>query len=291
MRLDRFARKHGGNLPVTRQRNVHHEMMARHLGDLEQLAVKRIAFDRAFHRLRVAHEFRAVQDLDRFLSGQSWSDQFPRAGESGHQMRLDEAECDVQIGGYEVLGDVNGRARFRVAQEAVLGKFARVVIDDAIRRRRSPAIGSRLTRPGVASRCSPVAIRIVTSLASNPAAWSRFSSGGSTSLFGAGRVMSQTEIATVFFPLASSLRAGPAIGSSIAASIAPSWSGRGDADLASSTLYSKPVGQVERYSGLAECKLRTHQFKAIAVEAVERQALFGPPSHAPASGPRGSDSG
>jgi hypothetical protein len=88
----------------------------------------------------------------------------------------------------------------------------------------------------VASLCRPVAIKIVTFSFAIPAACRRFNSGGSTSLFGAGRVISHTDIATVFFPFANALSDGPAIGASIAASIAPVWSGRGDADLASSSL-------------------------------------------------------
>ena len=50
-------------------------------------------------------------------------------------MRLDEPKRDVQIGRDEILGDINRGTRFRVAEKPVLGKFASVVVDDAIRRR------------------------------------------------------------------------------------------------------------------------------------------------------------
>ena len=54
----------------------------------------------------------------------------------------------------------------------------------------------------VASRCKPVAIRMVTPSTGIPASCKRRSSGGRVSQLGAGRVMSQTEIAAVFLPAA-----------------------------------------------------------------------------------------
>ena len=46
-------------------------------------------------------------DLDGFLRGQARSDQLAPAGKAQHQVLLDEAEGDVQIGGHEALVDVD----------------------------------------------------------------------------------------------------------------------------------------------------------------------------------------
>ena len=63
----------------------------------------------------------------------------------------------------------------------------------------------------------PVAIRIVTPSTAIPPACSRSSSGGSVTRFGAGRVMSQTEIAAVRLPAASPASGSQPIGRSSAA--------------------------------------------------------------------------
>ncbi len=63
-----------------------------------------------------------------------------------------------------------------------------------------------------------------------PPASRRLSNGGSTIGFGAGRVMSHTEIAADFFPAITAASGGPAAGVSRAASIAAAASVNGAAD-------------------------------------------------------------
>ena len=68
------------------------------------------------------------------------------------------------------------------------------------------------TSSSVAPRCSPVATRIVTPSTGIPAWCSLPSSGGSVTRLGAGRVMSHTLIAAVFFPAASATSGSHPIG-------------------------------------------------------------------------------
>ena len=63
--------------------------------DFEQFAMQRVVLDRAFHGADIAHEFRTVQHLDGFLSGQTGSNQLPAARVAEHEVRLDETERDV----------------------------------------------------------------------------------------------------------------------------------------------------------------------------------------------------
>src|SRR5258706_11798947 len=77
-----------------------------------------------------------------------------------------------------------------------------------------------------------------------PACSRRASSGGRTWRLGAGRVMSQTEMAALDLPRASSASGGEATGLSSADSIAPAGSGNGRAERASRTRYRYPSGSV-----------------------------------------------
>jgi hypothetical protein len=69
-----------------------------------------------------------------------------------------------------------------------------------------------------------------------PAACSRSSSGGRVTEFGAGRVMSHTEMAAVRFPAASEARGAEPIGRSSAAAMAAAASASGSAERLSTTV-------------------------------------------------------
>ena len=112
--------------------HVDHEIVPRHAGDFEQLPMQRIVLDGAFDGPGVAHELRAVQDLDRFLGGEAGRDQLSASGKAQHQVRLDESQRDVQIGGNKALIDVDRRAGGGRAERLVLGHLARVVVDDPV---------------------------------------------------------------------------------------------------------------------------------------------------------------
>ena len=114
-----IAGEDAGDGPVARQGHIDHEIVPRHAGDLQQFAVQRIILDGAFHRARLAHELRAVQNLDSLLRRQAGGHQLPAARKAQHQVRFDEPQGDMQVGGNEAIVDVNRRARRRAAQVAV----------------------------------------------------------------------------------------------------------------------------------------------------------------------------
>ena len=208
--LHRVAREDARDGAVARQRHVHDEIVPRHAGDFEQFAVQRIVLDGALDGARLAHEARAVQHLDGLLRGQARGHQLAPAGVAQHQVRLDEAEGDVQVRRDEPLVDVDRRA----GGGACPGGGARRVRGRCGSRRGS-ARRSRRRRSGgfpsgVAGRCRPVAIRMVMFSRGMPARSSRASTGGSTWRLGAGRVISQTEMAALRLPRASSASGGRA---------------------------------------------------------------------------------
>ena len=77
------------------KRHVHHEIVPRQAGNLQQFPVQRIVLYRALRRARITHKLRTVQDFDGFLRRQSGRDQLASAGKAQHQVRLNEAEGDV----------------------------------------------------------------------------------------------------------------------------------------------------------------------------------------------------
>ena len=111
VRLLRVSGEDAGDRAVAGQRHVQQEIVAGHAGDLEQFAMQRVVLDGAFDGARVAHELRAVQDLDGLLRGESGRDQLAAAGVAQHQVRLDKPERDVQVGGDEALVDVGPACR------------------------------------------------------------------------------------------------------------------------------------------------------------------------------------
>ena len=130
VRTFRVARKYPSNFSVPGQRHVHDKVVSRHPRDLEQFFVERVVFHGPFHRTRISHEFRAVQNLDRLLSRQAGRDQLPRSRVAEHQMRLDEPERDMEIGVYKPFIYVNWCAGGSRTQEPVLPEFACVMVDD-----------------------------------------------------------------------------------------------------------------------------------------------------------------
>ena len=73
-----------------------------------------------------------VQHLDGLLRGEAGSDELAPAGVAQHQVRLDESQSDVEVGGDKAVVNINGRSGGGLSQAAMLGKFARVVIEHAV---------------------------------------------------------------------------------------------------------------------------------------------------------------
>ena len=122
--------EHAGDGAIAGQGDVQHEIVARHARDFEEFAMQRVVLDGALDGARVAHEFRTVQHLDGFLRGQTGGDQFPAARVAEHEVRLDEAERDVEIGRDEAFVDVHRRAGTGDAEVAMGREIARIVVDD-----------------------------------------------------------------------------------------------------------------------------------------------------------------
>ena len=94
--------------------------------------MQRVVLDRALRSARIAHEAGAVQHLDGLLRGQPGSNQLAPSRVTQHQVRLDKTQGDVEICGNEALVNIYRRPRRGVSQGAMLGKFARVMIQHAI---------------------------------------------------------------------------------------------------------------------------------------------------------------
>ena len=72
--------------------------------DLELLLVQRIADQVALNGERIFHEARGMEGADGFVAGDAGRDDLAAAGPAGHEMRLDEAGGDAQIGLDEAAG-------------------------------------------------------------------------------------------------------------------------------------------------------------------------------------------
>ena len=82
--------------------------------------------------MRFAHEFGRVDDLDRLLRGQAGGHQLAATGKPEHQVLLDEAQGDVQVGRHEPLVDIDRDAPLRGSQPAMFGQHPGIVVDDPI---------------------------------------------------------------------------------------------------------------------------------------------------------------
>ena len=122
-----LASEYRGDRPGLGQRHVHHEVVPREGGDLQQFAVQRVVGEGSLGGLGVPHVQRAVETLDRSLSREADRNQLASAGKSGHQVRLDESERDTQVGIDESPVDEGLRAPGGLAEEDLLVDLARPV--------------------------------------------------------------------------------------------------------------------------------------------------------------------
>ena len=133
------------------------------------------------------------------------ADQLAPAGEAGHQVRLDQAGRDLQIGPDVARVDPDRHAARARAEERVLGELLAVMVLDAI-------VGGDLGADhldqfvALVRPMQPVAMRIVILSRGMPAASSVASIGGRISWLGTGRVMSQMTMQASLRPRASSAK-------------------------------------------------------------------------------------
>ena len=118
--LFRVAGEDTGDFTLAGEGDVEHKGVAGHAGDFLQFFVERVVGDGAFDRADITHEAGAVDDLDRFLSGEAGSDQFAAARIAEHQVGLDEAEGDAEVGRDEYFGDMDGDTGSGFAEVAVV---------------------------------------------------------------------------------------------------------------------------------------------------------------------------
>ena len=172
----------------------------------------RVAFENAAVGLGMLEKIGPVPDLDRFQRRDARADQLAAAGEAGHQVRLDQAGGDLQIG----LARSACRSRSarragscpdRCARRAPCRDGFRC---GSCRRSRAPTI-STSSSPSL-GRCRPVATRIVILSRGMPAASSVASIGGRISWLGTGRVMSQMTMQASLRPRANSAKRRRAVG-------------------------------------------------------------------------------
>ena len=71
---------------------------ADHAHDLELLLVQRIADQVALDGERILHEARGMEGADGRVAGDAGRHHLAAAGPAGHEMRLDQAGGDAQIG-------------------------------------------------------------------------------------------------------------------------------------------------------------------------------------------------
>ena len=134
MGLDRVAGKDGGNLAVSGQGDIDHEIVAGLGSDFDQLAVQGVVGERALDGVGVAHVERAVKTLDGGFAGEADRDQLAAPRKAGHQVRLDETESDVEVGFDKALVHVGVGGTAGLAQIRVLVEIAGAVRIDPIAR-------------------------------------------------------------------------------------------------------------------------------------------------------------
>ena len=111
MRVDVFDESHGGQMAgddlaegdvdqvaILVDHRVERVEFADHAHDLELLLVQRVADQVALDGERVFHEAGGMEGADRCVAGDAGRDHLAAAGPAGHEVRLDQAGGDAQIG-------------------------------------------------------------------------------------------------------------------------------------------------------------------------------------------------
>ena len=119
------------------ERDVDDEVAAGHPGDPGVFFVHRVALEDAAVGLGVLEELGAVPDLDRLQRGHARADQLAAAGIAGHQVRLDQAGGDLQVGPDVAAVDPAGHPARRRAEAACARRAA---CRNGLRPGSSPAI-------------------------------------------------------------------------------------------------------------------------------------------------------
>jgi hypothetical protein len=133
--------------------------VAQHAHDLQLLLVQRIADEVALDRERILHEARGVEGADGLVHARRRARHLAAARPAGHEVRLDEAGRDAQLGLDEAAVDLHRRAaRAGDAEIDMIFVVAGEVVGDA-RPSRAPRDRRpvRLSSAPSFGRCRPVA--------------------------------------------------------------------------------------------------------------------------------------
>ena len=98
MARDDFAECHVDEVAILVDDGVERIEFTNRAHDLELLLVQRVADEVALDGERVLHEAGGVEGADRRVAGNAGRHDFAAAGPAGHEMRLDQAGGDAQIG-------------------------------------------------------------------------------------------------------------------------------------------------------------------------------------------------
>src|SRR5262249_50335594 len=112
--------------------DVDDEIAAGQLGDARVLLVHGVADDAATVGPGMLQEARAVPDLDRLQGGDAGADDLAAAGVARHQVRLDQAGRDLQVGPQITAVQVDRHPVGRGAEVVVLFQHLAVVVFHAV---------------------------------------------------------------------------------------------------------------------------------------------------------------
>ena len=126
--LDHIAGTGPGDAPLAVETDVDDEVAAGHERDAGVFLVDRVAVEDAAIRLRVLQKARAVPDLDGFEGGDSRADDLTATGVASHEVRLDQAGRDLEIGTEITAVEPNRHAIGRFAEVIVFLQHLAVVI-------------------------------------------------------------------------------------------------------------------------------------------------------------------
>src|SRR5262249_5662909 len=131
-RFDHVAGADPGGAALAVEADVDDEVTAGHQGDARVLFVNRVALDEAAVGPGVLQETRPVPDFHRLKRNDTGTDDLAAATVAGHQVRLDQAGGDLQVGAEVAAVEPDRHAVGRLAQVVMLLPHLAVVVLDPV---------------------------------------------------------------------------------------------------------------------------------------------------------------
>jgi len=95
---DDLAEAHEDQIPLLVEHGVQAIDVAEHADDFELLLVQSIADEVALDGKGILHESRGMEGADRLMMSNARHHDFPAAGPTGHEVRLNQARRDFEVG-------------------------------------------------------------------------------------------------------------------------------------------------------------------------------------------------